>query len=576
MLNFKIKTDNQHQTYLETSIYGKALLSISQLNKGTAFTYEERRQFNLLGKLPSQIETLDEQIQRVYLQYKSCPDLLAKNSYLNTILNHNQVMFYRLIKEHIEEMLPMIYTPVVGNAVQAFSKKYAGPRGLYINFQDQDHIEEILDNRTNPIVDLIVVSDGEGVLGIGDQGIGAMAIPVAKLMVYTAFAKINPLNTLPILLDAGTNNQELLNDPLYLGWRHPRVSGREYEIFIEKFVNALKKKMPQVFLHWEDFGRINAYRNLIEYRKTLCAFNDDIQGTGVVALATVLAAIRRTKSPLTEQRIMVFGAGSAGMGITYNIFKALVRSGLSETEARARIWLVDRQGLLTQDVADITDAQQAYLRASAEIADWKVNDPKNISLLEAVNHVRPTVLIGSSACPGAFTQEVVSAMAKHSPRPVILPLSNPTEKCEANPSDLIQWTDGQVICATGSPFEPVVYKEKTYPISQCNNYLSFPGIGLGVIAVKAKHLSNDMLWAATQTLSEFATLDSEHLLPTIAHAPAASKKIAIAVAKQAVLEGLANIETGESVENLVEQQLWEPEYLPYVRIEGLIELNDSK
>ena len=573
MLNFKITTNVAGQKQLETALYGRALLSISQINKGTAFTYEERREFNLLGKLPSQIETLEEQIQRVYLQYKACPDQLAKNTYLNNILNHNQVMFYRLVKEHIEEMLPTIYTPVVGNAVQAFSKKYAGPRGLYISFQDQDHIEEILDNRTNPLVDLIVVSDGEGVLGIGDQGIGAMAIPVAKLMVYTAFGKIDPLNTLPILLDAGTNNQELLNDPMYLGWRHPRISGREYEIFIEKFVNALKKKMPQVFLHWEDFGRSNAYRNLIEYRKSMCAFNDDIQGTGVVALATLLAAIRRTKTSLQDQRIIVFGAGSAGMGITHNIFKALVRSGLSETEARKRIWLVDRQGLLTQNVSDITEAQEAYVRPQDEIANWQLKDPNYISLLEAVNHIHPTVLIGASACPHAFTQEIVQTMAQHCERPIILPLSNPTEKCEANPSDLIQWTDGKVICATGSPFDPVTYKGKTYPISQCNNYLSFPGIGLGVIAVKAQRLTNDMLWAATKALSEFVEDESEYLLPTIAHAPEASKKIAIAVATQAVADGLAGVEITDSIENLVEQQRWEPEYLPYKRIEGPIELN---
>ncbi len=572
MLNFKVKTSIANQSYLETALYGKALLSISQLNKGTAFTYEERRTFNLLGKLPNQIESLEEQVKRVYLQYKACPDQLAKNTYLNNILNHNQVMFYRLIQEHIEEMLPTIYTPVVGNAVQAFSKKYVGPRGLYISFEDQDLIEEILDNRTNPIVDLIVVSDGEGVLGIGDQGIGAMAIPVAKLMVYTAFGKIDPLNTLPILLDAGTNNQELLNDPMYLGWRHPRISGREYEIFIEKFVNALKKKIPQVFLHWEDFGRNNAYRNLIEYRTSLCTFNDDIQGTGVVALATLLAAIRKIKSSLIEQRIIVFGAGSAGMGITYNIFKALVRSGLSEDEARQRIWLVDRQGLLTENVGDITEAQRTYVRSATEISQWTVENPEHISLLEAVSHIQPTVLVGTSACANAFTEAVVKTMHQHCPHPIILALSNPTEKCEADPQDLIEWTDGNVVCATGSPFEPIKYKGKIYPVSQCNNYLSFPGIGLGVITVKAKHLSNDMLWAAITALSEYAAIDSDHLLPTIAHAPAASKLIAVAVANQAVAEGLAGIEITESIENLVQRQRWEPEYLPYKRVEGPIEL----
>lgn len=572
MLNFKIKTNNQNQPYLETSLYGKALLSISQLNKGTAFTQEERFQFNLMGKLPYQIETLEEQIKRVYQQYSSCPDQLAKNTYLNSVLNQNQVLFYRLVEEHLEEMLPTIYTPVVGNAVQAFNKKYVGPRGLYICIQDQDHIEEILDNRTNPDVDLIVVSDGEGVLGIGDQGIGAMAIPVAKLMVYTAFGKINPFNTLPILLDAGTNNQELLDDPLYLGWRHPRISGRDYEIFIEKFVMVLKKKMPEVFLHWEDFGRNNAYRNLIHYRNTMCTFNDDIQGTGVVALATVLAAVRKTNTPLSQQRFIIFGAGSAGMGITDNIFNALLRAGLSEAEARQRIWLVDRQGLLTSLITDATEAQKPYLRDAAEIADWQVNHKQEISLLEVVTHIHPTVLIGASARFGAFTQKAIEMMARHTTQPIILPLSNPTEKCEAIPADLIRWTNGHVICATGSPFDPVIYNGKSYAISQCNNYLSFPGIGLGIIAVKAKHLSDDMLWAATLTLSEYAAEDSEHLLPTILHAPEASRKIAIAVAKQAVAEGLADIDDKQSIEELVDAHRWKPEYLTYVRMEGPIEI----
>jgi len=572
MLNFKIKTNSDHKHYLETAIYGKALLSISQLNKGTAFTQEERINFNLLGKLPSQVETLEEQIKRVYLQYHSCHDLLSKNTFLNQVLNHNQVLFYRLVQEHIDEMLPTIYTPIVGNAVQAFNKKYVSPRGLYICYQDQDRIEEILDNRTNPEVDLIVVSDGEGVLGIGDQGIGAMAIPVAKLMVYTAFGKIDPLNTLPILLDAGTNNQELLNDPLYLGWRHPRISGRDYELFIEKFMNALKKKIPDVFLHWEDFGRSNAYRNLTQYRHSLCTFNDDIQGTGVVALAAVLSAIQRTKTSMTEQRIVVFGAGSAGMGIAENIFKGIVRSGLSETEARKLFWLVDRQGLLTNQSSDFTDAQQPYLRDSNEINAWTVADKNHISLLDVVKHIHPTILIGTSALAGAFTQEVVEAMASGVERPIIFPLSNPTERCEAIPTDLFAWTQGKVICATGSPFDPVVYNGKSHPISQCNNYLSFPGIGLGVIAVKAKHLSDNMLWVATKTLSDYIESDSELLLPTITHAPDASRKIAVAVAKEAVAEGLAGVELNQSIEDLVDAHRWEPEYLPYFRVDGPIEL----
>ncbi len=571
MLNFRIKKEGNEKT-LETSIYGKALLTLSPLNKGTAFTQEERRVFNLMGKLPATIETLDEQIKRVYLQYSACKDQLAKNTYLNDILHHNQVLFYRLVEAHLEEMLPTIYTPIVGNAVQAFSKKYMNPRGLYISFQDQDHIEEILDNRTNPDVDIIVASDGEGVLGIGDQGIGAMAIPVAKLMVYTAFGKVNPMNTLPILLDAGTNNTELLNDPLYLGWRHPRISGHDYEVFIEKFVKAVKKKIPQVFLHWEDFGRHNAYRNLIQYREQLCTFNDDIQGTGVVALAALLAAVRKTESPLNTQRIIVYGAGSAGMGVTDNIYKAMLRTGLTEAEARARFWLIDRNGLLTTLSTDVTDAQRPYLRSEAELASWNVSNPQQISLLEAVKNVKPTVLIGTSASSGAFTQAVIESMAAEVKQPIVFPLSNPNEKCEAHPADLIRWTEGRAICATGSPFDPVEYQGETFSISQCNNYLTFPGIGLGLIAIKATRLTDNMLWAASHALSEYAAADPSRLLPSILQAPEASRLIAIAIAKEAIQEGFAGIEIKSSVEDLIDQNRWEPEYLRYVRIEGPIEV----
>ena len=392
MLDISFKIDDDGQEYLETSITGKALLSISQLNKGTAFTERERHQFGLIGKLPSRVETLEDQVARAYIQYHSFNEQINRNVHLNYLLNNNQVLFYRLVKNHIKEILPTIYTPIVGNAVTSFNKRFMQPRGLYISYEDRDRIEEILDNRTNHDVKLIVVSDGEGVLGIGDQGIGAMAIPVAKLMVYTAFAGINPSHTLPIMLDAGTNNQELLEDPLYLGWRHPRIEGEEYNKFIAKFIAAIKAKLPYLFLHWEDFGRTNAYRNLISYREQICSFNDDIQGTGVVATAAILAAAKRTNTPITEQRIVVFGAGTAGMGVTENILKALIRNGLDEDTARSRFWLVDRFGLITENSHDLSEAQKSWARKTSDIADWKVESGEYISLEKVVENVKPTIL----------------------------------------------------------------------------------------------------------------------------------------------------------------------------------------
>lgn len=562
MLDLNFKIDDEGQEYLETSITGKALLSISQLNKGTAFTEHERHVFGLVGKLPSRVETLEDQVARAYIQYHAYNEQINRNVHLNSLLNNNQVLFYRLVKNHIREMLPTIYTPIVGNAVTSFNKKFMQPRGLYISYEDRDRIEEILDNRTNPDVKLIVVSDGEGVLGIGDQGIGAMAIPVAKLMVYTAFAGINPLHTLPIMLDAGTNNQELLEDPLYLGWRHPRIEGEEYNKFIAKFITALKAKFPYIFLHWEDFGRTNAYRNLVEYREQICSFNDDIQGTGVVATAAILAAAKRTKLPLSEQRIVIFGAGTAGMGVTESILKALIRSGLDEKTACSRFWLVDRFGLITESSHDISEAQKPWARKNSDFVDWRVDSGEYISLARVIENVKPTILIGCSAQSGAFNEEIIRNMASHVEHPIIFPLSNPTEKAEATPSDILNWTKGKALIATGSPFDDVAYNGEIYPISQSNNYLAFPGIGLGVLACQATKLTDNMLWAASETLGTF-TNNPKLLLPSIDNAEAASLAIAIAVAECAFKEGVAGIKKPESVETLVKQHIWTPQYLPY-------------
>ncbi len=570
MLDYKIKKDNKGYPILETSLYGSALMNMPQLNKDLGFSQEERQLFELKGKIPSRIETLEEQTQRAYLQFHSYQKKINKNLYLCQLQNTNLVLFYRLISEHLEEMVPIIYTPIVSHIVQEYNQRYFQPNGLYITYEDRHHIEELLNNRTHPDIKLIVVSDGEGVLGIGDQGVGAIAIPVAKLMIYTAFAGINPMNTLPIMLDVGTNNQTLLNDSYYLGWRHKRISGQRYDDFINAFITAVKKTFPNVFLHWEDFGRHNAYYNLAHYREKISSFNDDIQGTGVVTLAALMSAINTTKSALKDQKIVVFGAGTAGMGVTRNICNALIRQGIPKEEAYSHFWLVDRFGLINDHLPDshITPAQKPYCRNADELTHWKIKDTKHITLEETVINVQPTVLIGCSAQTNAFNESTIKNMTQQNKHPIIFPLSNPTEKSEATPENLIKWTQGKALIATGSPFNPVKFKGNHYSISQCNNYLAFPGIGLGVIAVEAKQVNDEMLWAASKALSQFITcqnLQQQHqLLPNITEAQSASIAIAEAVAIAAIDYGLSDAKKSD-VKKLIAQHQWIPKYIPYQR-----------
>jgi malate dehydrogenase (oxaloacetate-decarboxylating) len=561
MLDFTEKYDRQNaQRIIETSLVGKPLMTTPQLNKSTAFTYQERLDFGLLGKLPARIETLKEQVKRAYHQYLCYETKLKRNIYLNNLHDTNQVLFYKLVSEYLEEMLPTIYTPIVGTAVKEFSTQFRQPRGLYLAYPDQDHIADILANRSNPEIDIIVVTDGEGVLGIGDQGIGGMDIPIAKLMVYTLCAGINPLRTLPIQLDMGTNNQTLLSDPLYLGWRNERVTGEDYDVFIERFIQAVTEKLPHVFLHWEDFGRHNARRILDKYRDRLCTFNDDIQGTGAVAVAALLAAIKANQANLAEQRIIVFGAGTAGTGIIDQICSVMQAHGLSEEEARQRFWLIDRPGLLLANMLDLTPAQIPYAR---DVSEWQESAGTRIELLDVIKEVKPTILIGSSAVPGAFNQEVIETMASFIARPIIFPLSNPTEIAEATPADLLQWTAGRALIATGSPFDPVEFNGRKVSIAQCNNALIFPGIGLGILAAKAKRLTDSMIWAASHALSEFAPINQDPLaplLPPIATAKHIAKQIALAVAAQAQQDKVAQLEQGQTIEQRVDELIWEPAY----------------
>lgn len=569
MLSFKICIDQKtHQKYIQTSLRGKNLLTSPQLNKGTAFTEEERKMFQLKGKLPHRVETINEQLQRALLQLEHYDTALQKNIYLNNLHDKNQVLFYALIRAHMKTLIPIIYTPTVGVAVQAFSREYRQARGLYISHMDQDNIEEILKNRSNPEIDLIVVTDGEGVLGIGDQGIGGMDIPVAKLMVYSACGGIDPTRTLPIFLDVGTNNSALLNDPLYLGCRHNRIYTKEYDVFIEKFVGLVNKLFPHAFLHWEDFGRENARRLLNRYSDQLCTFNDDIQGTGAVTLAALLAATKVSGLPLTEHQIVIFGAGTAGTGISDQIIEAMVRMGLSKKEAYAKFWLVDRQGLLLEQDATLTPAQSPYARKASDLASWPVECQSANCLLDIVKAVKPSILIGCSAQPGQFTQEIIEILAKHCNRPIIFPLSNPTEKCEAQPIDIVKWTQGRALIATGTAFETVQYKGLIMTIAQCNNALAFPGIGLGLIAVQSKRLTDEMLWAVACAISEFSPSQDDDflpILPAIDQSEAVAKHVAIVVAQKAIDLGLAQINQDKNLVELINELYWKPGYLDYKR-----------
>lgn len=555
--------------YIETSLTGQDLLTTAKLNKGTAFTQEERAELRLLGKLPHHVETLDEQADRLYLQYIKKDTNLQKNIYLRSLHNHNETLFYKLLSKNLKEMLPVIYTPTVGEMVEEFSREFRRPRGLYISYPDRHRIDEILESRLNPVIDLIVMTDGEAVLGIGDQGIGGMEICIAKLNVYVLCGGINPARVLPIQIDVGTNNEKLLNDPMYLGWRHERLSGEQYDEMIDLLVAAIRRKFPNVFLHWEDFGRDNARRCLERYQKQMCTFNDDMQGTGVVTLAALLSAVNAAKMRLSDQKIVIFGAGTAGVGIADQVCDAMVHEGLTRKEAQSRFWLINRQGLLTTKTTELLDFQKPYLRPVEEMAGWSLANGVSVELYDVVNNVHPTILIGCSTQGGAFTHEVVTKMAEHTERPIIFPLSNPTAKAEARPAALLEWTQGRALIATGSPFDPVSFNGKNIRISQCNNAFVFPGIGMGVIVSKAKHLTDEMLWTACKTLSDCSPAKQDPaapLLPDFSDVYDISKKIALVVANQARKEGLAQVDDNVDFEKIINASFWTPKYYPYKKI----------
>ncbi|CAI0736918.1 NAD-dependent malic enzyme [Serratia fonticola] len=546
---------------------GPILLEFPLLNKGSAFSEEERSNFNLHGLLPEAIETIEEQVERAYRQYQDFKNDNDKHIYLRNIQDTNETLFYRLLDSHLSEMMPIIYTPTVGEACEHFSDIYRRARGLFISYPNRDRIDDMLQNATKQNVKVIVVTDGERILGLGDQGIGGMGIPIGKLSLYTACGGISPAYTLPVVLDVGTNNPQRLNDPLYMGWRHPRISGDEYHAFVEEFIQAVKRRWPNVLLQFEDFAQNNATPLLNRYRDELCCFNDDIQGTAAVTLGSLIAASRAAGSQLRDQTVAFLGAGSAGCGIAEQIIAQMKSEGLSEEEARARVFMVDRFGLLTDKLPNLLDFQSKLVQKSANLDQWQVESDA-ISLLEVVRNAKPTVLIGVSGQPGLFTEELIREMHKHCPRPIVMPLSNPTSRVEARPEDIINWTDGAALVATGSPFSPVTYKDQLFPIAQCNNSYIFPGIGLGVLAAGAKRVTDAMLMAASRALADCSPLATDGhgaLLPNIDDIQGVSKCIAMEVGKAAQLQGVAVVTSEEALSKAIEHNFWRPQYRIYKR-----------
>ena len=567
----QVSTTEADAASLDTSRSGYELLADPLLNKGTAFSEAERDSFDLHGLLPPTIGTLEEQVSRRLQVLRAFATDVERYAFLRDLQDTNETLFFALLVQNLEEMLPVVYTPTVGAGCQQFSRLFRKPRGLFLSMPHKNRIEEILAHPRFDKVEAIVVTDGERILGLGDQGAGGMGIPIGKLALYTGCGGLHPATTLPIMLDVGTDNPDCLNDPLYIGWRHERVRGEEYDDFIEAFVSAVAKRWPHVLLQWEDFAKNNATRMLERYRDRLCTFNDDVQGTAAVATGTLLAAVNVTGVPLTEQRIAVMGAGSAGCGIASLIRKAMTDAGLSDSEAGKRFFMVDRDGLLVDGMDGIASFQQPFLQDKAAIADWKLDHPDRVALLDVVRNAKPTVLIGVSGQAGAFSESVVRAMAEINKRPVIFPLSNPTSRAEATPDDLQAWTDGRAVIGTGSPFPPIERNGAKCKVDQTNNSYIFPGVGLGAIAVKASRVSDQMFMAAAKALAAASPArddPTKSLLPPVTSLREVSITVALAVALQAHREGLTQGVDTDQIDGLIRNKVWMPHYVPYNRIEG--------
>jgi malate dehydrogenase (oxaloacetate-decarboxylating) len=543
---------------------GRDLLRDPRYNRGTAFTTEERSALGLEGLLPATVMSLEGQAVRAYEQYRGQPADLAKNEYLAALHDRNQVLYYKLLEEHLTEMLPVIYDPVVAEAIERYSHEFQRPDGVYLSVDDIDGVETALRDygRSADDVDLLVATDAEEILGIGDWGANGIAISIGKLAVYTAAAGIHPDRTIPVVLDVGTDRESLLNDPLYAGNRHSRVRGERYDRLVAAYVETASRLFPNALLHFEDFGPSNARRILNEYRGRARIFNDDVQGTGAITLAAALAGMRVADSRPSEQRVVIFGAGTAGVGIADQLRAVMIGDGLTEDDATRRFWLVDRQGLLVDDMSDLRDFQQPYARQRSELSDWKtVAGDGSIGLYDVVANVHPTIIVGTSTAGGAFTERIVREMAKHVERPIIFPLSNPTERIEAVPRDVIEWTDGRGLVATGTPWGPVPYKGVDHVIGQANNALIYPGIGLGTIVSRAGQVTDGMLLAAAEAIAGVVDVSrpGAGLLPEVENLRASSASVAVAVARQAAQDGVARADLPDPVQ-AVQDAMWQAAY----------------
>jgi malic enzyme len=552
------------EEYIAVDMRGEPLLRDPFTNKSTAFTVAERKELGLDGLLPPAVSTMDQQLARVYENHRVKQTPLERYIHLASLQDRNETLFFRLVHDHIDEMMPIVYTPVVGEACQRFSHIYRHPRGLYISYEQRNRIDAILENHTRPPA-VIVVTDGERILGLGDQGVGGMGIPTGKLSLYTACAGIPPYLTLPIMLDAGTDNQERLNDPLYLGLRHKRIRGREYQDFIDRFVDAVMRVYPNAVLQWEDFLKANAIMQLARFRDRLCTFNDDIQGTAAVVAAGVYAALRISGQAMRDQRVVLGGAGASAQGIANLFVSALRDAGLSDEEARQRICTVDSRGLVTRARAEMEDFKAAYARPVEEVATYVCSDPAHITLEETIRNFEPTILIGTSGAAGLFTEAVVGAMAAVNDRPIVFPLSNPTSKSECTAEEAIRWSDGRAIVATGSPLDPVVHRGRTHRIGQGNNAFVFPGVGLGLWVGGARRVTDAMFLDAAHALADLvspADLGQGAVYPKLTRIRECSHAVACAVIRRAVAEGHASPAMLSGLEETVSRAMWFPTYRP--------------
>jgi malate dehydrogenase (oxaloacetate-decarboxylating) len=560
---------------LQVSLSGYDLINSPRLNKGTAFSDHERDIFHLHGLLPPHVGSLDEQVGRRMQALAQQSSPFNKYAFLRDLQDTNETLFYALLVRNVEEMLPLVYTPTVGEGCQRFSEIWRRPRGLFLSYPNKDRIEQILGDPCYDGVKCIVVSDGERILGLGDQGAGGMGIPIGKMALYTALGGIHPEHCLPILLDVGTDNEDRLKSPIYIGWKNHRVRGAEYDAFVDLFVNSVKKRWPHVLLQWEDFAGSNAARFLARYRDQLCTFNDDIQGTAAVTTATLISAINVTGVPLEQQKIVVVGFGSAGLGITNLLAQFIQDRGVSQEQARRSFYAIDRYGLVTENGRDVRPEQLPYARKDQEVASWRQPNGE-ISLLDVVRNAKPTVLIGVSGQPGAFSEQAVREMAKYAARPVIFPLSNPTSRSEATPHDLLNWTDGRALIGTGSPFEPVTVAGKQIHIAQTNNSYIFPGLALGIIAAKAKRVTDTMIKAAAQELVRHLPTQKDKnasLLPPISDARQLGRLIGHAVGLQAIKDGQAQVSDETALNRELQANIWEPVYVPYERKQQALRQN---